>query len=143
MRTYHVVISAVCPPELRWKWEQEEQNDYEITELGATVRLEGHNKTEEDFYKILPLVNEFTDHHVHVELERRSVSNGEEERQTPPIMGKDGLQQRVRSRTKTSLVLCDGHTQRNLARTDSCQGSEHTCALWGECQRRLRASGDA
>lgn len=143
MKTYRIVATTVCPPEHRWKWRQEEQDGYTITELGSTVRLEGAHKTEEELLKILPLTNEFSDHHIHIEREKEVVSDGEEVRQASSALGEDRLQQRVCSRTQTPLVLCDGHTQRNLTRTDSCRGTEHTCALWSECQRRLRASGDA
>ena len=143
MKTYRIVATAVCPLEHRWKWRQEEQNGYTITELGSTVRLEGTGKSEEALYRVLPLLNEFSDHHIHIEQEKEVVLDGEEARQTPSALGKDRLQQRVRSRTQAPLVLCDGYTQRNLTRTDSCRGTEHTCALWSECQRRLRASGDA
>ena len=143
MKTYRITITAVCPPEQRWKWRQEEQNGYAVSELGSTIRLEGSGKSEEDFYKLQPLINEFSDHHVRIEQEKEVTLNGEKNRQTSPALGADRLQQRVRSRTQAPLVLCDGHTQRNLARADSCRGSEHTCSLWSECQRRLRASGDA
>lgn len=66
MKKYNVEISAACPPDKRWEWEQEALNGYTITELGYTVKLEGKGITEEDFYKLQPLINEFTDHHVTV-----------------------------------------------------------------------------
>lgn len=52
---------------MRWRWEQEITNGYTVTELGRTIRLEGRGKTEEDFYKIQHLINDFPDYHIHVE----------------------------------------------------------------------------
>lgn len=140
MKKYNIVISAVCPPEKRWKWEQEEASGYTVTTLGSTVRLEGRSCTEEDFPKLQPLINEFTDHHVHVEEVK---NDGQEARQTPPLLSPQGVEQRLRSRTKTPLVLCDRNPQGNPTRSDTRVCDERSCAIWAECQRRLRASGDA
>ena len=140
MKKYNITISAVCPPEKRWEWEQEIHNGYTLTVLGHTVKLEGRNRTEEDFDRLQPLIREFTDHHVHVE---EAKPDAKEDRQTPPSLGENRLEQGVRPRLKGALVLCDGYTQRNLARTDSCGATKYTCALWAECQRRIRAGSDA
>ena len=64
MKLWDITITATCPPEEHWRWEQERDNGYTVDALHYTVRLEGHKRQIEDLLKLEALAIACPDHHI-------------------------------------------------------------------------------